>query len=122
METPKITLRVQIVDDKEAIIELLYVTSAFGDFSKIHTKSQWNFKKGPKFDIDFYQGIMIFPIKPDRDKDRVVIRFENDSMRKMLLKDLNRTLLEWSGDMLFKSIKYFDEPHIKYNQNLWIIY
>lgn len=116
------TLKVELVKNDKVIIKLLYLTTVFSNNFKIHTKNDWDFKKGKNFDINFYNGIMTFPIKPNKDNDNIIIEFAGDPMRKIILKDFSLALLEWSSDILFKSVKYFEIPHIKFHNNLWIIY
>jgi len=123
MKTPKITLSVELIGKHEALIKLMYVTSVFGDTSQIYTQNQWEIRKGPQFRVNVIRGIIILPVKPNKIKDQVTLHFSTDGIRKELLRTLSETLLQWSGDMLFKSVKYFEkEPFLRFNQELWIIY
>ena len=121
--TPKITLSVDLIGDHEATIKLMYVTSVFGDTSAIYTHNQWEIRKGPQFKVNVVRGIIILPVRPNKVKDQVTLHFSTDGIRKELLRNLSEALLQWSGDMFFKSVSYFEEePFLRFNRELWIIY
>jgi len=124
MGVPKMTLRVELVGEKQVKIRLLHVTDIFVNRPhKIRTRNQWTYTSGEFFNLDLIRAKVVLPTKLDLNISEVVLDFSSDGTRKILLRDFNKSLSEWSSDHFFKINRIFsDTPCIRFHKKLWIIY
>jgi len=123
MGVPKLTLRVELRGNCQVNIKLLHVTPTFiKEYREIFTPNQWELRRGREFSIHVHRGIITFPPQID-DSANQTLNFRNDKLREILLRDLSKTLVQWSGNRFFNRFDAFaDTPSIRYHKKLWIIY
>lgn len=129
MAIPKMTLRVQLVNDNKAHIKLIQISDIYrknislissGKF--INTKNGWMFMVGENFKINKRSKNIIIPSSYEGSNDETIY-FTGDKNRKEILKDINVALIEWSNNSLFKDKKVFNKtPHIRFHNEFWIIF
>jgi hypothetical protein len=124
MAFPKMTLSVELIGEFKVDINLLHITNMFiNNNNEIKTKNRWSYRRSDYFSIEPMKGVVFLPQKPNIDKDIHEINFINDYFRKFLLKDFYESLIDWSSNHFFKTNKiYHPNPHIEFNDKLWIIY
>jgi len=124
MIVPKMTLYIDLLGKTRANIKLLHITNMFIDKpNQIYTPNQWTYNSGNRFSVNTMLGTVMLPHRPNANLDVSKLSFTSDNTRKIMLKDFNQSVLEWSSNHFFKVNKTFHEtPHIKYVDKLWVIY
>jgi hypothetical protein len=125
MAFPKMTLRLDLIGDDQVSIKLIQITNTYtrkvGVENNIFTKNGWMFFVNNMFSINIHSKFIIIPKNPVKDID--ILIFKNDRERKKVLKEINDTLLQWSGNEIFNDIKLLsNEPYIRYYKDMWIIF
>ena len=120
-KTPKIMLRVELLNNTDVSFMLTHVTNSFSSKLKsskfFFSENNWTIYFGENFHIN-KRNIICLPKKCERQKTKVT--FNTNDERYTFLKNMVHALESWSNSHLFDD----NEPHqktIKFYKTIWIL-
>jgi len=114
------TLEVDLIRKNGAKIKLVHVSeSAQNKFFYESKEDKWLIMSGDTFFISKDTYVFTIPLRPNTDNDEVTLYFYQSENRRLILKELCRSLLDWSNSI---NEKHSIKPHIIFIKNNWIIF